>query len=253
VVGFIRKIVFLLLVLALWQGLVELKRWSPMVLPSPASVGEALVDGFQSGRYPLAIGATLLRGAIGYGLAIVIGAPLGLALARSELARDTLGSLVVGLQTLPSICWLPLAILWIGLNDQAVIFVVVMGAAFAITSAVADSLRNVSPLLLKAGRTLGAEGLALDWRVALPAALPPIVSGLKLGWAFAWRSLMAAELLTAGGKGLGLILTTGRDQDDMGMEVAGILVILVLGVVVNQYGFEPLERRLARRWGLVEE
>jgi NitT/TauT family transport system permease protein len=157
--------------------------------------------------------------------------------------------MVVGLQTLPSICWLPLALLWFGLSQRAVIFVVVMGATFAITTAVVDGLRHVPPILLKAGRTLGADGMQLSTRVILPAALPTIVTGLKLGWSFAWRSLMAGELLYSE-KGLGRVITTGRDLGDMAQVVAAMLIILLIGLVVDQYVFGPAQRSLALHWGL---
>ena len=227
-----------------------------MSLPPPLKVGQALVDGFLDVNnpfsYPVAIGASMLRLLIGYALAVAIGLPLGLATARSVLIRDTLGSWVVGLQTLPSIVWLPLAIIWFGLTEKAIIFVVVMGATFAIATSVDDSIRNVSPLLLKAGRTLGAEGMRLNLRVTLPAALPTIVTGLKLGWSFAWRSLMAAELMY-GAVGVGRVLDTGRANGDSDIVIATILVILMLGLVVSKYVFGPIETALAHRWGLVVE
>jgi NitT/TauT family transport system permease protein len=252
VAGFTRKVVFLLLILAVWQAAVELKVWPPLLLPAPRAVGQSLWDGFRDHSYPVAILASLARMLAGYGLAIGIGVPLGLALAGSRLVRDTLGSAVLGLQTLPSICWLPLALLWFGLSERAIIFVVVMGATFSITTAVDDGVRNVSPLLIKAGRTLGAQGAHLSWRVVVPAALPTIVTGLKLGWSFAWRSLMAGELLYSE-KGLGRILTLGRDYGDMAQVLATILVILVLGLAVSYYVFGPIERSLAKRWGLLSE
>ena len=236
----------------MWQVLVKLEIWPPLLMPSPRSVGHALVEGFGDRSYPVAILASLARMLIGYGLAIAIGIPLGLAIARSILIRDTIGSAVVGLQTLPSICWLPLALLWFGLSEKAIIFVVVMGATFSITTAVEGGIRNVPPLLLKAGQTLGAQGLLLSLRVTLPAALPAILTGLKLGWSFAWRSLMAGELLYSE-RGLGRILTIGRDYGDMALVLATILVILVLGLIVSRYVFEPAERALARRWGLEAE
>ena len=221
-------------------------------MPSPQSVAQSLADGFRNLSLPLAVLASLGRMAVGYGIAVVIGLVLGVANARFDALRGTVGAAALGLQTLPSICWLPLALLWFGLSERAIIFVVVMGAAFCITTAVDDGIRNVSPLLLEAGRNLGARGLSLQWRVVLPAALPTIVTGLKLGWSFAWRSLMAGELLYSE-KGLGRVLTMGRDLGDMAQVMAAIIVILVLGLTVNHAVFVPLETPVARRWGLLRQ
>jgi len=238
--------------LAIWQLVVSLGIWPPLLMPSPQGVWASLVAGIRDHTLPVAIAASMGRMLVGYGLAISFALPVGLAVARCDLLRDTVGAAAVGLQTLPSICWLPLALLWFGLSERAILFVVVMGATFCIVTALNDSIRNVPPLLVKAGRTLGARGLALDGRVVLPAALPAIVTGLKLGWSFAWRSLMAGELLYSE-KGLGRVLTMGRDLGDMAQVVVTIIVILVLGLVVNQYVFGRVERSLGMRWGLLSE
>ena len=242
----------MLLVLAAWETASRLHVWSPLLLPSPRSVGEAFVDGFRNLSLPLAISASLMRMVIGYGLAVVIGLLAGFTIARFDLLKDTLGEAAIGLQTLPSICWLPLALLWFGLSERAIIFVVVMGAAFCITIAVDDGIRNVSPLLVEAGRNLGAKGLALQTRVILPAALPAILTGLKLGWSFAWRSLMAGELLYSE-RGLGRVLTLGRDLGDMAQVLAAMIVILILGLAANRVVFGPLDALVARRWGLLRD
>jgi NitT/TauT family transport system permease protein len=220
-----------------------------MLVPAPREVAVSLVAGFRDLSFPVGIGASMLRMAIGYAIAVLIGLPLGMAVARYRLARDTVGSAALGLQTLPSVCWLPLALLWFGLSEKAIIFVVVMGATFCVTTAVDDGIRNVAPLLVKAGHNLGAHGLRLQWTVVLPAALPTIVTGLKLAWSFAWRSLMAGELLYSE-KGLGRILMMGRDLGDMAQVIAAIMVILALGLLVNRVVFQPLEQGIARRYGL---
>ncbi|MEN6404786.1 MAG: ABC transporter permease [Armatimonadia bacterium] len=251
-VGLTRKVGFILLVLTIWQIVVSLHFWSPLLLPGPRSVAQSLVDGVRNLSLPVAVLASLVRMVIGYGLAVLIGLCAGFAMARFDLLRDTLGGAAVGLHTLPSICWLPLALLWFGLNEKAIIFVVVMGATFSIITAVDGGIRNVSPQLIEAGRNLGARGLALQFRVVLPAALPTIVTGLKLGWSFAWRSLMAGELLYSE-KGLGRVLTLGRDLGDMAQVLAAMIVILIIGLAVNRLVFGPLETILARRWGLVRD
>ncbi|HEY3396678.1 MAG TPA: ABC transporter permease [Armatimonadota bacterium] len=240
---------FLAALVLVWEIFVRLSHISSLLVPSPEGVWGALAEGFTSGTIPRAVLASMGRMLIGYGLAVAIGLPLGVAIARVSAIRDTIGAAAMGLQTLPSICWLPMALLWFGLSEKAVIFVVVMGATFSITTAVDDGIRNVSPLLIKAGRTLGARGLRLQTAVVLPAALPTIVTGLKLGWSFAWRSLMAGELLYSE-QGLGRVLTTGRDLQDMAQVASAIIVILALGLLINAYVFGPVERALANRYGL---
>jgi NitT/TauT family transport system permease protein len=156
----------------------------------------------------------------------------------------------IGLQALPSICWLPLALLWFGLGEKAILFVVVMGALLSIALATADGVRNTSPLYLRAARTMGAEGLRLYRRVVLPAALPGILSGMKLGWSFAWRSLMAGELLYIS-LGLGQALAMGRELNKMSQVVSVMVVIIAIGLVIDQLVFRPTERRVRERWGLI--
>jgi NitT/TauT family transport system permease protein len=175
--------------------------------------------------------------------------PLGLLIGRVRLLQETLGTVILGLQALPSICWLPLAILWFGLSERAILFVVVMGAVLSICLSAVDGVRNTPPLYLRAARTMGAEGWALYWRVILPGALPAILTGMKLGWSFAWRSLMAGELLYVS-LGLGQLLTLGRELNDMSRVMAVMLVIVALGLTVDRLLFAPAERLVRERWGL---
>ena len=175
--------------------------------------------------------------------------PSGLLLGRSRLVQTTLGPMVMGLQALPSICWLPLALLWFGLGEKAILFVVVMGALLSITLSTADGVRNTPPLYLRAARTMGASGFALYSRVVLPAAFPSIVSGMKLGWSFAWRSLMAGELLYIS-LGLGQALAMGRELNNMSQVIAVMILIVVIGLAVDRMVFGPTERRVRERWGL---
>jgi NitT/TauT family transport system permease protein len=170
-------------------------------------------------------------------------------MAQIRWAKDTFGMLVLGLQALPSICWLPLAILWFGLNERAILFVVVMGAVFSIAQASEDGIRNTAPIYLRAARNLGARGWRLYANVVLPAALPSIVTGMKMGWSFAWRSLMAGELLYAL-PSLGNLLMLGRELNNMGQVIAVMLVIIGLGLVSDQLVFGLIERRVRSRWGL---
>jgi NitT/TauT family transport system permease protein len=201
-------------------------------------------------EYVRAIGASLYRLVVGYSIAVAIGFPLGLLVARFSLAEKTIGWLSLSLQSLPSICWIPLAILWLGrFGVWPILLVTILGALFATIVSVADGLRNVPPLLARAGRTLGAEGRRLYFGVLLPAALPGIVTGLKIGWSFAWRSLMAAELIVNSG-GLGFLLENDRANGDSEGVVASILVIIVIGLGLQALVFAPIERRLQSLWGL---
>jgi NitT/TauT family transport system permease protein len=203
------------------------------------------------GRLGAAAARSLARLAQGYALSAAIGVPLGVALARSEAVRSMLRPVVLGLQALPSICWLPLAILWFGLSETAILFVVVMGSLLAIAIASEDAVAGVDPVLLRAAGTLGVRGPRFHLGVLLPAALPGVLTGLKLGWSFAWRALMAGELLFVAG-GLGQLLQAGREVLDAA-QVMGVMVAIVgIGMTVDRVLFRILELRVRRRWGLVE-
>jgi NitT/TauT family transport system permease protein len=247
--GWQTSLLFFLALILAWEILYRLQLWPPYVFPSPSSVVDALVKGFSNGTFLLAIGTSLRRILVGYGFSILIGIPLGLLLGRSRLMQATLGPLVMGLQALPSICWLPLALLWFGLGEEAILFVVVMGALLSITLSTADGVRNTPPLYLRAARTMGAEGLTLYTHVVLPAALPSIISGMKLGWSFAWRSLMAGELLYIS-LGLGQALAMGRELNNMSQVIAVMVLIIAIGLVVDRMVFAPVERQVRDRWGL---
>lgn len=212
-------------------------------------MGQTLIEMFRDGSMLIAIHVSLQRVLLGYGISLLFGVPLGILLARSKVARATVGALVLGLQTLPSICWLPLALLWFGLNDRAILFVVVTGSLLAIAVAVEDGVKNVPPVYLRAARTLGTRPLAFYTEVLLPASLPAIMTGAKLGWSFAWRALMSGELLVAG-LGLGQQLQQGRDLADMSRVIAIMIVIIALGLLVDYTIFSELETRVRERWGL---
>jgi len=244
------RLLFYVLLIAIWQLLFNSAIWQDFVLPGPLEVFNSLVTGFQSGLFLQSILTTLGRLAIGYTISLVLGLVLGLLIGRVRLLKETVGSLFLGLQALPSICWLPLAILWFGLNDQAIIFVVVMGALFSITLGVESGVRNTSPVYLKAARNLGTHGLALYRQVIFPAAFPTILNGLKQGWSFAWRSLMAGELLY-NTVSLGNLLETGRDLLDSAQVVGVMLLIISIGIAIDALIFRPLEKRTRARWGLV--
>jgi NitT/TauT family transport system permease protein len=246
--GWRLKLLFFIVLLAAWEAFYRLHLWPPYVFPSPSEVLQSIVNGFGDGSYSLAILSSMRRVVLGYGLSLLVGIPLGLMLGRIRLVQDTIGSVVLGLQALPSICWLPLALLWFGLSESAILFVVVMGAVLSITLATADGVRNTPPLYLRAARTMGAKQWHLYTGVILPAAMPAIISGMKLGWSFAWRSLMAGELLYVS-LGLGQQLSMGRELNDMSQVIAVMLVIIALGLSVDRIVFTPMESRVRERWG----
>jgi len=248
------KLAALALVLLAWQALVWLE-WRPRYsLRPPADVWDALVAGFGDGTFPRAIATTLRRAAAGFGLALLVGVLVGALTSRVAVVRSAVGSLVTGLQTMPSIAWFPLAILLFGTSEQAIASVVVLGAAPSIANGLIAGSDHIPPLLLRAGRVLGARRLSLYRHVVLPASLPSFVGGLKQGWAFAWRSLMAGELLVivANRPSIGQQLQFSRDLNDGAGLLATMVVILALGIVVDSLVFGTAERAIRRRWGLVE-
>ena len=249
IVSWSRRILFYLLLLLAWQEIANLQLWPSYVLPGPLTVLGALAGGIQSGQYIQGALVSLGRLAIGYAISLLAGGLLGLLIGRFRWLEETLGSLILGLQALPSVCWLPLAIVWFGLTEQAILFVVVMGALFSITLGVVNGIRNSPPIYLKAARTLGTRGSALYTQVILPAAFPAVLAGLKQGWTFAWRSLMAAELLYYT-LSLGQLLNTGRDLNDASQVMAVMIVIIVIGVAIDTLIFSTIERQLRERWGL---
>jgi NitT/TauT family transport system permease protein len=217
-------------------------------LPGPLAVGRAGLSAASEGLLGRAIATSVLRLALGYGASLAIGVPLGVALARARVVKESAGPLVLGLSSVPSICWLPLAILWFGLSEWAIQVVIVLGAVLPIAIATEASVRAIPPQIERAARTMGSRGLSLLVTVTLPAALPGIVAGAKLGWTFALRSLMAGELLFVSG-GLGNLLETGRDLGDTALVLAVVVVVVGLGRASEWLLFGRADRAIARRWG----
>jgi NitT/TauT family transport system permease protein len=236
--------------MVLWELASRYGPWPHYLFPGPTAVLKSFGQMVSDGRMFAAIGKSLNRLFRGYLLSVGAGVPLGLFLARSETFRATVRPLVMGLQALPSICWLPLAILWFGLSESAIVFVVVMGSLLAIAISSEDGVHSIQPQLLQAAGTLGIRGPRFYFGVLIPGALPGIVTGCKLGWSFAWRALMAGELLFVSG-GLGQLLTVGRDLLDVPQVMAVMLAIIAVGMVVDRVFFSTLELKVRRRWGLV--
>ncbi|MEN2739929.1 ABC transporter permease [Microbacterium sp. X-17] len=244
-------IVFVLAAVLAWQLYIVIAHPRPDLYPGPADVLGALGSAAASGHLATAIATSLGRGGFGFLLAILIATPLGLLLAEVRWLRRAVGPILSGLQVLPSVAWVPAAILWFGLTDAAVYFVVLLGAVPSIVNGLLAGIDQVPPQLRRVGVVLGANRRQLQTRILFPAALPGYVAGLRQGWAFAWRSLMAAEIIAGSlGFGLGSMLEQSRVLADLPSVLATTLTILVVGIVIELAFFAPVERTLLRRRGL---
>lgn len=241
------------LLLLVWGGIYYLKFKPSYLLPSPSSVLHSVVSLTHEGVLWRAVGNSLRRAAIGFIASVIVGTILGLSLARFRLLRLGIGPLVSGLQSLPSVAWVPAAIIWFGLSDSAIYAVVLLGAVPSIANGLLAGVRQVPPLYLRVGRVIGARGFNSLRFITMPAALPGYFAGLRQGWAFSWRSLMAAELIAFSprlGISLGQLLQTGRDLSDMSLVLAAIILILIVGVGIELIVFGPIERKILRTRGL---
>jgi NitT/TauT family transport system permease protein len=248
------KLAAVVIGLGIWQVVVW-SGWKPSyLLPGPVTVLRQLWHDLRHGTLLRATGVTLERALTGYLLAVVLGTVLGVAVAQSRVLRTAVGSLITGFQTMPSVAWLPLAVALFQLSERAILFVLLIGAVPSIANGVISGIDNTPPLLLRAGRSLGATGLARYRHIVLPAALPGFVAGLKQGWAFAWRSLMAGELIViiAHRPSLGGALQQARDLNDYPSMMAAMVVILMVGLALDGLVFGRLERTVLRRRGLAE-
>lgn len=242
------QIGLLLAALALWQAVGMLGWWPPYLFPTPGDVAVTAIRLTSSGELATALLVTVRRILLGYGVATLIGSVLGMAMARFPRLSAVVSPAVMGLQALPSICWYPLALLWLGFNEGAILFVTAVGTLFAVASATEAAIKTIPPAFPRAAATMGAKGWRLYTRVIFPAALPTLLTGMRVGWSFAWRSLMAAEMLFMN-LGLGHLLGMGRELADAAQVVAVILAILVLGLTVDRLVFARAERAVRVRWG----
>ncbi len=247
------KLVALGFLLGVWQLIFVLKLQPSYTIPSPGAVWAAFVDQVQKGNVANAVWTSVMHGGEGYAIAIAVGTPLGLLIARFQVVRLAIGSLIAALQSLPSVTWAPVGVLWFGLSQTTILFVVVMGALPSIAGGMVAAFDQIPPLLLRVGDAMGARGIARYRYIVLPAALPGYVAGMKQAWSFSWRSLMAAELIVNGGDlglGLGQLLESGRANIDMPLMLMSIGLILAVGVLVDALIFAPLDRGVRRRRGL---
>ncbi|TQM80513.1 NitT/TauT family transport system permease protein [Saccharothrix saharensis] len=241
------------LLLGVWQALWALAFWPEYQLPSPASVWAAVAEAIQTGRAFEVLWTSVSRAVLGFLTAVVIATPLGLLIAKVRVVRAAIGSLLTGLQSLPSVAWVPAGILWFGATPATIYFVVLMGSVPSIANGLVSGVDQVPPLLPRVGQALGASRVAAARHILLPAALPGYLAGLKQGWAFSWRSLMAAEIIATSpqlGEGLGQYLHNGSALNDISMVIAAIFLILLVGVGIELLVFRPLERAVLRARGL---
>jgi len=248
-------ILFFVALVVAWEWLVRAGMWSRVLVPAPSEVGKYLIASVANGTLLKASWVTLKRLVLGYLAGFVLGHSLGILIARFKFFKNTIGLLALGLQSLPSICWAPLALLWFGQTETAMFFIVIMGSVWSIALATDAGVRHVPPLYVWAARTMGSRGVHTWAKVILPAALPFIVSGMKQGWAFAWRSLMAAEIYITilTGFGLGHLLHYGRELHAMDAVLGIMIVIIVIGLLTDKLLFSPFEKFIHRRWGTEKE
>ena len=255
----LQTLLFFLLLILIWAAVtgdlacigIDCTLWSPYVLPSPTMVTQYLWDNTLNGKIPLSMLITLRRLLIGYAIGLFIGLPLGMVTARCRLLHNTLGVLGLGFQGLPSVCWVPLACIWFGQTEAALLFVVIMGTLWSVLLSTENGIKNVPPIYARAASTMGSSPLHTLIFVTLPASAPFVVSGMKQSWAFAWRSLMAAEIYVSvvSGFGIGQYLHYGRELQRMHQVVGIMFIIIVVGLLADKILFSPAETWLHRRWG----
>ncbi len=235
--------------MAIWEVTSRLSDLPDFMFPSFTQVMSTLVSGLISGQILIAIGASLSRLLIGFTIASILGLVLGYLIWRYKIVEDTLGFLVTALQSIPSIVWFPLAIIWFGLNDFAILFIVTLGATWTMIVNATSGFKNVPVLYQRVAKSLGSSGFHFLRTVILPASVPQLISGLRIAWAFSWRALMAGELLGAS-VGLGQLLESGRALGQMDLVISVMIIIGVIGTIMDNVLFLRLERSVERKWGI---
>ncbi|MDE1829850.1 MAG: ABC transporter permease [Thaumarchaeota archaeon] len=244
----LNRIIFYVGIVAVWQLIFILHVVPEQVIPSPYSVGSALAKGVSDGSLLYGTATSLWRLAVGLVIAIAAGMMVGIFIARFETANQMVGSLLLGLQSIPSVAWVPLAFLWFGKTDGGVIFVTVIGALFAVAMNTHSGIKNVSPSLIAAGKNMGASGIQLITDVIIPASFPHLISGFKQGWAYAWRGVISAEVIFAV-LGLGSLMNVGTKENHISQVISVLLVIMMIGILVDGLLFKRLEKIVMSRWG----
>ncbi|RMF29012.1 MAG: ABC transporter permease [Candidatus Nitrosothermus koennekii] len=245
----IKKLIFYAIIVIIWHSIYLADVVPELILPSPFQVGESLGLLIINGTLPYAIGTSFIRLLIGFIIAISIGFALGYYMAKYKTVYDTLGSLVLGLQSIPSMAWVPIGLIWFGINDMGIIFVIIASTIFSVAMSTYTGIKNVPPIYIKAATNMGAKGFTLLYEVVLPAALPYLISGLRQAWSFAWRGLISAEMLFAL-LGVGFLLIAARNIYDMAQVIAIMLVIMGIGLAMDSLIFSRIERKIAARYGM---
>ncbi|MBO0852096.1 MAG: ABC transporter permease [Pseudonocardia sp.] len=246
-------VIAVVLFIAVWQALWAAAFWPEFKLPEPLSVWREFLAAVDSGQVWSILWTSIGRAFLGFFIALLIATPLGLLVAKVRVVRAAIGPLLHGLQSLPSVAWVPAAVLWFGLTDTTIYFVVLLGSIPSVANGLVAGIDQIPPILPRVGKVLGARGVTGARHILLPAALPGYLAGCKQGWAFSWRSLMAAEIIAAGpllGFGLGAYLKEGSDYNDMPKVIAAIFLILIVGIGIELLIFRPIERRVLRARGL---
>lgn len=244
---------FLVAFLAIWEVIFLLGVFPVVSLPSPLMVGQSLLDLIQEGTLGYSIAVTMLRLFVGFLTAIMIGVGVGLVMVKFTYFGKTMNSFAVGLQSFPSIAWVPFAILLIGLNDSGILFVVIMSSVFSIMISTYSGVRNIPPIYLRSATNMGAKGISLFRHVMLPAATPSLIIGIRQGWSFAWHALVGAEMLITTLVGLGYILAVGREFSNMSQIIAAMIVIFTIGLVFDRVVFTKIDEKVRDRWGLNQQ
>ncbi len=243
------RITFFVLLFSIWQMIVKLGHIPSYILPAPFSIFESFYYGFVTGNYTIAIISSLVRVLIGYFMALGIGIIIGILLARYYILDVTFGRTILALQSIPSVAWVPLALLWFGITDSAVIFIIILEAVLPVTLSTKNAMKNIPQNLIRAAQTLGSRGLHLYQNVIIKAMVPELITGLRLSWAFAWRALIAGELFISGA-GIGQTLELGRSLADMSQVIAMITTIGLIGFLTENLFFGSIEKRVRLIWGL---
>jgi NitT/TauT family transport system permease protein len=241
---------FLAVFLVIWQIVFSLEIWPRVSLPSPTMVAESFVDLVSENTLIEGIAITLWRLFIGFVISVVIGGCIGLVMVRFRQFGKTMSSFALGLQSFPSIAWVPFAILLIGFNDFGILFVIVMNSIFSVMNSTYGAIRNIPPIYLHAARNMGAAGFLLFRHVMIPASAPSLIMGLRQTWSFAWHALVGAEMLITTGLGLGYILAIGREFSNMSQIIATMIVIFAVGLIFDRFVFSKVEEKVREKWGL---
>lgn len=240
--------------LALWQiifwlGTEVLEIWESYTFPNIAGIVERFIELWNDGTIIESIGYSLGRGVIGYIISCIIGCIIGAIILKVQFFNVYLKPLLMGIQTLPSICWVPFAILWFGLGENSILFVIIMGSTLSIALSVESSVRNVEKIYIQAASTMGAKGLTMLYKVIIPAAIPMLIAGFRQGWSFAWRALMAGEVISSS-VGLGYTLMLGRNLADINQVMLVMIIIVLIGIVVDKFFFSHIEKKVLMKRGL---